>query len=440
MKHSKTGNQNMTNSRYKNSEKHLSIAENVIPTGSQTFSKSRTQYPVGISPLYMARAKGCHTWDIDGNKYVDLVSALASITLGYQDPQVSRAVSKQIKRGTIFSLPGKIEYEVAERIVDLVPSAEQVRFGKNGSDATSAAIRLARAYTGRNVVAVCGYHGWQDWYIGATTRNKGVPSAVSNLTKTFTFNDSKSIENIFLEHPGEVAAVILEPMNSVWPELSFLENVRSLCTKNGAVLIFDETITGFRFSRGGAQELFGVTPDLTTLGKGLANGYALSAVVGNKEIMHEMNEIFFSGTFGGELLSLAAANEVLTKHQKDEVVPKLNQAGKLLNETTQKLLDEYHLNQVLELSGHPTWRFLTWKDHEAATAIEIKTYFMQECFKEGILVLGTHNVTTSHTDKVIEKIGQAYARILLRLKENLEQGTLKGKLEVEPLQPLFKVR
>jgi len=193
-------------------------------------------------------------------------------------------------------------------------------------------------------------------------------------------------------------------------------------------------------SRGGAQELFGVMPDLTTLGKGLANGYPLSAVVGNKEIMNEMNEIFFSGTFGGELLSLAAANEVLTRHQKDEVVPKLNQAGKLLNETTQKLLDEYHLNQVLELSGHLTWRFLTWKDHEAATAIEIKTYFMQECFKEGILVLGTHNVTTSHTDKVIEKIGQAYARILLRLKENLEQGTLKGKLEVEPLQPLFKVR
>ncbi len=153
-----------------------------------------------------------------------------------------------------------------------------------------------------------------------------------------------------------------------------------------------------------------------------------------------MNEIFFSGTFGGEALSLAAANVILTRHQKDEIIPKLSQAGKLLNETTQKILDENDLNQILELSGHPTWRFLNWKDHESASALEIKTYFMQECFKEGILVLGSHNVTTSHTGKVIEKIGQAYAQILSKLKENLEQGTLTSRLEVEPLQPLFKVR
>ena len=430
----------MNNSRYQKSIEFLDKAESLIPLGSQTFSKSRTQYPVGISPLYINKAKGCRAWDIDGNSYIDLVSSLASVTLGYQDSRVDRAVRKQLKLGTIFTLPGQIEFEVAERIVDLVPSAEQVRFGKNGSDATSAAIRLARAFTGRNVVGACGYHGWQDWYIGTTSRNKGVPRAVSDLTKTFLFNNLSSVEEIFSQNPGDVAAVILEPMNSTWPEPNFLENVRSLCTRNGAVLIFDETITGFRFSKGGAQELFGVTPDLTTLGKGLANGYPLSAVVGNKEIMHEMNEIFFSGTFGGELLSLAAANEVLTRHQKDEVVPKLNQAGKLLNETTQKILDENHLNQILELSGHPTWRFLTWKDHESATALEIKTYFMQECFKEGILVLGTHNVTTSHTGKVIEQIGHGYAQILSSLKENLEQGTLKSKLEVEPLQPLFKVR
>lgn len=430
----------MNNPRYQNSTEFLDIAESLIPLGSQTFSKSRTQYPVGISPLYIKKAKGCRAWDIDGNSYIDLVSALASVTLGYQDPGVDRAVRKQLKLGTIFTLPGKIEFEVAERIVDLVPSAEQVRFGKNGSDATSAAIRLARAFTGRNVVAVCGYHGWQDWYIGTTSRNKGVPSAVSNLTKTFSFNNLSSAEDIFAQNPGDVAAVMLEPMNSTWPETNFLENIRKLCTRNGAVLIFDETVTGFRLSKGGAQELFGVTPDLTTLGKGLANGYPLSAVVGIKEIMNEMNEIFFSGTFGGEALSLAAANVILTRHQKDEIIPKLSQAGKLLNETTQKILDENDLNQILELSGHPTWRFLNWKDHESASALEIKTYFMQECFKEGILVLGSHNVTTSHTGKVIEKIGQAYAQIFSKLKENLEQGTLTSRLEVEPLQPLFKVR
>jgi len=360
--------------------------------------------------------------------------------MGYQDSRVDRAVRKQLKSGTIFTLPGKIEYEVAERIVDLVPSAEQVRFGKNGSDATSAAVRLARAFTGRNIVAVCGYHGWQDWYIGTTSRNKGVPSAISDLTKTFLFNNLKSVEDIFTENPGEVAAVILEPMNSTWPESNFLENIRRLCTKHGAVLIFDETITGFRFAKGGAQELFGVVPDITTLGKGLANGFPLSAVVGREEIMREMNEIFFSGTFGGELLSLAAANEVLSRHQKDEVIPKLNKAGELLNKVTQEILDENQLNHIIELSGHPTWRFLTWKDHESATALEIKTYFMQECFKEGILVLSTHNVTTAHTSKVITKIGQSYSAIFSRLKVNLEENTLKSRLEVEPLQPLFKVR
>jgi glutamate-1-semialdehyde 2,1-aminomutase len=430
----------MNNPRYRESTNFLNLAEKLIPIGSQTFSKSRTQYPVGISPLFVAQAKGCQTWDIDGNEYIDLVSSLASITLGYQNRQVNAAVRKQLKSGTIFSLPGKLEFEVAEKIVNLVPSAEQVRFGKNGSDATSAAIRLARSITGRSVVAVCGYHGWQDWYIGSTTRNKGVPSAVSDLTKSFTFNNIDSVKAIFVQNPGNVAAVILEPMNITWPEANFLQEIRELCTKNGSVLIFDETITGFRFSKGGAQELFGVMPDLTTLGKGLANGFPLSAVVGKKEIMKEMSEIFFSGTFGGELLSLAAANVVLSQHLENKVISKLYQAGESLNELTQKNLEENQLTDVLSLSGHPTWRFLNWKDHESGSALEIKTYFMQECFKEGVLVLGTHNVTTAHTSKAVKNIGRKYSRIFSRIRANLERNTLKSNLEVLPLQPLFKVR
>ncbi len=430
----------MNNPRYEESTNFLKLAEKLIPLGSQTFSKSRTQYPVGISPLYVDRAKGCHTWDIDGNKYIDLVSSLASITLGYQNRQVNRAIRKQLNTGTIFSLPGKLEFEVAEKIVNLVPSAEQVRFGKNGTDATSAAIRLARSVTGRQVIAVCGYHGWQDWYIGSTTRNKGVPSAVSDLTKSFGFNNLESVKEIFEQNPGNVAAVILEPMNLSWPEANFLEEVRALCTKQGSVLIFDETITGFRFSKGGAQELFGVLPDLTTLGKGIANGFPLSAVVGKREIMTEMNEIFFSGTFGGELLSLAAANEVLAQHLENKVVPKLYEAGESLSNVTQEALEDNHLSEVLELSGHPTWRFLNWKDHESASALEIKTYFMQECFKEGILVLGAHNVTTAHSRNIIERIGHKYSQIFFRLSQSLENNALKSRLEVAPLQPLFKVR
>lgn len=388
----------------------------------------------------MHKAKGCHTWDIDGNKYIDLVSSLASVTLGYQNPVVNAAVRKQLRKGTIFSLPGKLEYEVAEKIVDLVPSAESVRFGKNGTDATSASIRIARAFTGRKIVAVCGYHGWQDWFIGSTSRNKGVPKEVSDLTKTFAFNDLLSLREIFALHPGDVAAVILEPMNSTWPIEGFLTEVRRMCSENGSILIFDETITGFRFAKGGAQELFNVIPDLTTLGKGLANGFPLSAVVGKREIMAEMNEVFFSGTFGGELLSLAAANEVLRIYQQEDIIAQLTVAGELLSKLTIEEIIGNNLQEVLSLSGHATWKFLNWRDHESATALEIKTYFMQECFKEGILVLGTHNVTINHTEKIIKKIAKTYSEIFSKIASKLKNNFLRDDLEVQPLVPLFKVR
>ena len=290
-------------SRYEKSEKHLKRAEKTIPLGSQTFSKSRTQYPIGISPLYATKAKGCHFWDLDGNKYLDLVSALASVTIGYSDKRVDSAVKKQMRSGVSFSLPGVLEAEVAEMICDFVPCADMVRFSKNGSDATSAAVRLARAYTGRTHIAVCGYHGWQDWFIGSTTRNKGVPKAVSDLTHVFKYNDLASLEKIFADNI-DIACVVMEPMNSVYPEPGFLKGVQEITKKFGAILVFDETITGFRYSAGGAQELFGVIPDLSTFGKGIANGFPLSAVVGRREIMMEMENVFLSGTFGGELLSL----------------------------------------------------------------------------------------------------------------------------------------
>jgi len=430
----------MANSRYRSSSQFLIQAEALIPLGSQTFSKSRTQYPVGISPLFMQKAKGCHTWDIDGNKYIDLVSSLASVTLGYQNPAVNSAVRRQLRKGTIFSLPGKLEYEVAEKIVNLVPSAETVRFGKNGSDATSAAIRIARAFTGRKIVAVCGYHGWQDWFIGSTSRNKGVPNEISNLTKTFAFNNLASLNDIFTSNPGDVAAVILEPMNSTWPIEGFLSEIRRMCSDNGTILIFDETITGFRFAKGGAQEFFRVVPDLTTLGKGLANGFPLSAVVGKREIMSEMSEIFFSGTFGGELLSLAAANEVLRIYQKEDIIGQLTASGELLSELTNDEIVNHGLQKVLCLSGHSTWKFLNWSDHESATALEIKTYFMQECFKQGILVIGTHNVTTKHTKKIVKEIASAYSKIFSKVAINLKRNKLRDSLEVEPVVPLFKVR
>ncbi|CAN2169836.1 HemL Glutamate-1-semialdehyde aminotransferase [Candidatus Nanopelagicaceae bacterium] len=426
--------------RYSGSERHLLVAESVIPLGSQTFSKSKTQYPVGVSPLFARKAKGARIQDIDGNWYVDLVNSLAAITIGYGDKDISKAVRKQLKKGVIYSLPGVIEAEVASLLVELVPSAELVRFGKNGTDATSAAVRLARAYTGREIIAVCGYHGWQDWYIGSTTRDKGVPLPTKNLTRSFKFNDLDSLSELISEFPNQIAAVVMEPMNTAFPEKNFLQNVRKLCDEHGIVLVFDETITGFRFSSGGAQELFDVIPDISTFGKGLANGFPLSAVVGKRQIMKEMEEIFFSGTFGGELLSLSAAKVVLEKHKKSKFTSILASKGENLKVQVQNIINETGLQEVISLSGHPTWIFLNWTPTSKYSTNQLKTFFMQEMFKYGVLILNSHNISLAFGKKEQKIVLSAYSKTLHKLSEGIATEKLQDMLLVEPLTPLFKVR
>jgi len=427
-------------SRYRKSEEMLERALRSIPLGSQTFSKSHTQYPRGVSPFFLERGKGCRVWDVDGNEYVDFVNGLASVTLGYCDPDVDTAVARQLQSGVIFTLPHPLEVEVAEKIVEMVPCAEQVRFGKNGSDATAGAIRVARAYTGRDRVAVCGYHGWQDWYIGSTARNRGVPAAVRNLTHTFTYNNAASLHTVLTSHPGEFAAVILEPMNVAAPAPGFLEEVRELAHNHGALLVFDETITGFRFANGGAQELFGVTPDLATFGKGLANGYPVSAVAGPARIMHVMEEIFFSFTFGGETLSLAAALATLEKLQREPVVAVLAERGARLVASLQARIDALALGDVLSVSGHPSWSFLTIRDAPGCTLWELKTLLLQELFARGVLTLGTHNMSYAHRDDDLMTLDAAYADALAVVKDAVEARAAAKFLRCKPLESLFKVR
>ena len=426
--------------RYELSEQHLIRAEESIPLGSQTFSKSRTQYPVGVSPLYLKRSKGAYSWDVDGNRYIDLVSSLAAVTFGYGDKRISKSVRKQLKSGITLSLPTRLEAEVAEMLIEMIPSAEKVRFGKNGSDATSAAIRLARAYTGRDHIAMCGYHGWQDWSIASTTRNKGIPKSVIDLTHSFKYNDLSSLEVIFSRFPRDIAAVIMEPMNVAYPNPGFLESVKELAHKYGALLIFDETITGFRYANGGGQELFGVTPDLSTFGKGIANGFPLSAVVGSSDVMEQMSEIFFSGTFGGELLSLQAAKTSLQMYKDENVVARLVGIGEKLNKGVSEILMGNEMDSYLELSGHPTWKFLTWSKVNNYNEMQLKTYFLQECFAEGLLVLNSNNVTLSHTSKVLNRALDKYEVVLSRVAESVQKKTLLENLRVDPLQALFKVR
>jgi len=425
---------------YTNSNIWLKRAEQTIPLGSQTFSKSKIAYPNGVSPLFIKRGQGCQIWDADDNQYTDFVSGLLSISLGYCDADVDKVVIKQIQSGVTFSLPHQLEMEVAEQLVELIPCAEMVRFGKNGSDATSAAIRLARAFTKREHIAVCGYHGWQDWYIGSTTRDLGVPEATKALTHAFIYNDISSLEQVFLEQPKQIAAVIMEPMNTSYPSNNFLQKVKALCKKYRAVLIFDETITGFRYSLGGAQQLFGVTPDLATFGKGMANGYPISAVVGRRDIMMLMEDIFFSGTFAGETLSLAATKATLTKIQQENVLDHIHAMGDKLNNGLSSLINKYQADDWLSLAGHPSWSFLIMSDKAPYSVIELKSLFLQEMSKRGFLLGGGHNLSYAHKEKDIDALLHAYDHVIALLLDTVKKRNFDEKFQGQLLEPVFKVR
>ncbi len=430
----------MRNRPYRQSEELLERASRVIPLGTQTFSKSRTQFPHGVSPYYIVGGKGARVVDADGNTYLDFISALNAITLGYADADVDGAVRDQLDEGVLFSLPHPIEIEVAEAIRDMVPCAEMVRFGKNGSDATTAAIRIARAATGRDRVAVCGYHGWHDWYIGATTRNKGVPEVVQGLTHHFPYNDIDALHGLFQQHPGEIAAVIIEPMNLIEPADGYLSGLAELVRHEGAVLVFDEVITGFRYSLGGAQELFGVTPDLATFGKGLGNGMPISAVTGRAELMRETEEIFFSTTFAGETLSLAAAIAVIDKMRREPVIETLWRTGQRLAEGVRDRVRSLDLDDTVTLQGKAPWISLAFHDHPRARKEAIKTLLIKELIANGVLTAGSHNVCYAHDDADVALVLSAYDAALGTLAEALAGDALEADLPCPVIEPVFQAR
>lgn len=426
--------------RYTKSEEMLNRALKSIPLGAQTFTKSYTQFPLGVSPYFATHGEGAWLFDVDGNKYVDFVNGLLSITLGYNDPDVNKAVIEQVSKGSIFSLSSELEIEVAEQIIKMVPCAERVRFGKNGSDATAGAVRLARAYTGKEQVFSCGYHGWQDWYIGSTTKDLGVPKGTKELTSSFVYNDLDSLEVLFSKFEGKVAAIIMEPVNFIQPEEDYLKNVKEIAHKNGALLIFDETITGFRFSNGGAQELFDVTPDLATFGKGLANGYPLSAIAGRAEVMNLMDEIFFSFTFGGEALSLAAAKAVLHKLGTEPIVSKMNETGSIISSKLHSMIAQFEVDEFVEIKGFPVWKLIQLNDFLKIDSFSWKTLFLQEMFEAGIITIGTHNISYAHNIQHIETLLLGYERFFEKVNLIKKGRPLENFLKAEPIKPLFKVR
>lgn len=410
----------------------------VIPGGSQTFSKGPTQFVQGVAPAFAVRGKGCRFWDADGNEYLDCGMALGAVILGYADEEVNEAVRGQLEHGTIFTLPHPLEMEVAEILCRLFPRAEMARFGKNGSDVTSGAVRLARAVTGREVIATCGYHGWQDWSIGATTRSRGVPEAVRRMTAPFQYNRIESLERIFAEHPAKVAAVIMEPVGVIPPEDGFLQRVKDLCRREGALLIFDEVLTGFRFGLGGAQGHFGVQPDLTCVGKAMANGFPLSAILGPKALLREFEEIFFSFTFGGETLSLAATKATLQKMRRQGVAEQIWRQGQWISDGYNVLARRLGLEKATQCVGLGPRTVVQFNGRDEKDSLALKSLFQQECIRRGVLFTGYHLPSFSHAEPEVDRILHVYHSALKVLVEAVEKGDAAKRLEGRPVEPVFR--
>lgn len=406
----------------------------LIPSVTQTLAKGPTQYVNGVAPKYLVKGKGSHVWDIDGNEFIDYNMGIGPLSLGYAYPKVDAAIKKQLEDGITFSMMHPLEVEVAELIREIIPNAEAVRYSKTGADVTTAAIRLARAYTGKNKALCCGYHGWHDWYVSVTARTNGIPKAVQDLTYTFNYNDIESLINAI---DDDVAAVILEPVVFREPEDNFLHKVADLCNEKRIVLIFDEMWTGFRMELGGAQEYFGITPDLATYSKAIANGMPLSVLTGKLEIMNlAENDVFFYSTFGGEALSLAAAKATIEEIRGNSVPRYLADKGKRLTEGYNKLAKKHGL-AFTRCIGY-NFRSMVTFDSSAGDPLLLKSLMQQEMIKRGILWSGFHNMSYSHTDSDIDYTLKVYEEVLPILKRVHEEGKVAESIKGEPVQPVFR--
>jgi glutamate-1-semialdehyde 2,1-aminomutase len=406
----------------------------LIPGCTQTLAKGPTQHVKGVAPKYLDRGRGSHVWDVDGNEYLDFSMAIGPLSLGYCYPAVDEAIKNQLAKGITFSLMHPLEVEVAELVREVVPCADMVRFSKTGCDVTSAAVRLARAYTGRSRVLCCGYHGWHDWYISVTDRSRGVPSEVADLTSTFEYNDLESLAAAFDE---DVACVILEPVTFQPPKPGFLEALKTLCELHGAVLVFDEMWTGFRVALGGAQEHFGVTPDLACFSKAVANGMPISILAGRRDIMELCAEdVFFYTTFGGEALSLAAAKATIEELRRTRGPERLAAQGKKIKEGVNAILSRLGMDFV-KCAGLDCRTIVTF-DAAAANPLEQKSLVQQELIKRGILWNGFHNISLSHSDEDVARTLAAYEEVLPILKQAVGDGRVREALRGEPVAPVFR--
>ncbi|MFF9331001.1 glutamate-1-semialdehyde 2,1-aminomutase [Streptomyces albogriseolus] len=419
-----------------------------VPGGAHTYAKGDDQYPQDLAPV-MSHGRGAHVWDVDGNRYVEYGSGLRSVSLGHAHPRVLEAVRRELDRGSNFVRPSVVEAEAAERFLATVPTAEMVKFAKNGSDATTAAVRLARAVTGRARVALCADHPFfsvDDWFIGTTPMSAGIPSETTDLTVTFPYGDLAAVEALFDRYPDEIACLILEPATGTEPPPGYLAGLRDLAHRHGSVLVFDEMITGFRWSEAGAQGLYGVTPDLSTFGKALGNGFAVSALAGRRELMergglrHDAERVFLlSTTHGAETHALAAAMAVQTTYVEEGVTARLHALGERLAAGVRDAAAAMGVADHVVVRGRASNLVFATLDAQGRPSQEYRTLFLRRLLTGGILApsfVVSSALEEADVDRTVDVVGQACAVY----RKALDAGDPTPWLGGRPVRPVFRRR
>lgn len=439
--------QPMEEQNFEESEKLREKAHALIPGGCHTYAKGDDQYPIR-APGFIRKGRGCHVWDVDGNEFIEYGMGLRAVTLGHAFEPVIRMAYRQMLEGSNFLRPSPIEIQCAEELISMVPGTEMVKFAKNGSDTTSAAIKLSRAFTGKDMVAVCEDHPFfsvDDWFIGSTPMSAGVPKAVQAMTVKFRYNDIESVKGLFQKYPKQIACVILEPEKEDPPTRNFLGELQAVCRQNQAVYILDETITGFRWSNGGAQGMYGLVPDLCIFGKALGNGFSIAALAGKREIMelgglqHDKDRVFLlSLTHGAEAHTMAAAIEVMKTYKRESVVDTMWRQGTALTSVINQAIAEHNLKDYFKVLGRPCCLVYASLDADKKPSQLFRTLFMQETIKRGILA-PSFIVSYAHQDADIQRTGEAVHEALRVYRLALEGG-VESYLVGRPVKHVWRSR
>jgi glutamate-1-semialdehyde 2,1-aminomutase len=429
------------------SNAHMRAVHELIPGGAHTYAKGDDQYPEDMAPV-IERGSGCRVWDLDGNEYVEFNNGLRSTTLGHGFEPVVQAARQWLGDGVNFARPHRLELEAAERLVDLIPSAEMVKFGLNGSDATTAAVRLARAYTNRDMVAVCRqqpFFSTHDWFIVTTPMSAGIPDDEGRLTVQFDYNDLSSLAGLFAAHPGRIAAVVLEAETGEPPAPGFFDGLRRLCDQHGALLVLDEIITGFRWHERGAQFLYQIEPDLCTFGKGMANGYPLSALAGRREVMRrggfvdDADRVFLlSQTYAAQPWALAAMLAVIDVYQQEQIADRLQSIGGDLRRGVEAVVAEAGLSAYFQLRGRDCNLVYAAKDQHGQPSQAFRTLVLQEFLDRGILA-PSFVVSAAHDPAAVQQTIDAVAELMPVYQRALEDG-VETVLRGRPVRPTIRRR